>query len=152
MPRLRTALLAAALAAIAAIAAPAAATDSLESDLVAMERASWIAWKGHDAKFFADFLSEDHVEVHGYGVTSKAEVVAGVGGTACTVESYALNQFRFRRVSSNAALLVYRAEQTTTCGGNPVPSPVWATSVYAKRNGRWVNVLYQQTPLPKKPQ
>jgi hypothetical protein len=151
MPRVRTALLAAALAAITTIAGPAAATDSLESDLVAMEKASWIAWKSHDAKFFADFLSEDHVEVHGYGVTGKTEVIAGVGGTACVVESYALQQFRFRRISPEAALLVYRAEQKTTCGGNPVPSPVWATSVYAKRNGRWVNVLYQQTPLPQKP-
>jgi len=30
-----------------------------------------------------------------------------------------------------------------------VPSPVWATSMYAKRDGRWVNVLYQHTVVPK---
>lgn len=137
-------------AAVLAFAASAGATDSLEADLVALERASWVAWKTHDAKFFAGFLSDDHLEVHAYGITGKAEVVAGVGGTACTVESYALSQFRFRRISANGALLVYRAEQKTTCGGNAVASPVWATSVYAKRNGRWVNVLYQHTPLPPK--
>ena len=139
-------------AVILTLAAPAAATDALESDLVSLERASWVAWKAHDAKFFADFLSDDHLEIHGYGITGKADVVKGVGGTACTVDSYALAEFRFRRISQNAALLVYRAEQKTTCNGAPVPSPVWATSIYAKRDGRWVNVLYQQTPLPAKPQ
>jgi hypothetical protein len=146
MNRARSALLA---AAILAIAAPAAATDALESDLVALEKGSWVAWKGHDANFFADFLSEDHLEVHGYGVTGKAAVVKGVGSPVCTVESYTVDQFRFRRISTNAAMLVYRAEQKTTCAGTPVPSPVWATSVYAKRDGHWVNVLYQQTPIPK---
>ena len=110
-------------AVILTLAAPAAATDALESDLVSLERASWVAWKAHDAKFFADFLSDDHLEIHGYGITGKADVVKGVGGTACTVDSYALAQFRFRRISQNAALLVYRAEQKTTCNGAPVPSP-----------------------------
>jgi hypothetical protein len=132
-------------------AASASAADALETDLVALEQASWVAWQGHDAKFFAGFLSEDHVEIHSSGVVGKAEVVGAVGGTACTVESYALSQFRFRRVSPDAALLVYRAEQKTTCNGTPVPSPVWASSVYARRDGRWVNVLYQQTAARKAP-
>jgi hypothetical protein len=29
-----------------------------------------------------------------------------------------------------------------------LPSPTWVTSVYAKRHGRWVNVLFQQTQAP----
>ena len=43
----------------------------------------------------------------------------------------------------------HRAEQNTTCGEARVPSPVWATSLYAKRAGRWVNVLYQHTPVAR---
>jgi len=127
----------------------AAGTDDIESEIVALERASWAAWQSHDAKFFEDRLSGDHVEVHGYGVSGKADVVKGVGSTACTVASYSIGDFRYRRLGSDAAMLVYRAEQSTTCGGVPVPSPVWTTSVYAMREGRWVNVLFQQTPIPK---
>ena len=52
-------------------------------------------------------------------------------------------------LGADSAVLVYRAEQSTTCGGAPVPSPAWATSVYVYRGGRWLNVLYQQTPLAK---
>ncbi len=124
-----------------------AEADPLEARLIALERASWVAWQSHDAKFFEGFLSEDHIEVHGYGVTGKSDVVRGVGRDACKVESYAVADFRFRRLSEDSAMLVYRAEQSTTCGGAVVPSPVWTSSVYAKRGGRWVNVLFQQTPI-----
>ena len=36
-----------------------------------------------------------------------------------------------------------------TGSSQPVPSPVWATSLYARRDGRWVNVMYQHTPLAR---
>ena len=54
-----------------ASAAPAAAPkpDPLEATLIALERASWVAWQGHDGAFFDRFLSDDHVEV-GIGVES----------------------------------------------------------------------------------
>jgi hypothetical protein len=53
-------------------------------------------------------------------------------------------------IDPTTAALTYRAEQSTICGGKPVPSPVWVTSIYAKRGKRWLNVLYQQTAIPSK--
>jgi hypothetical protein len=50
-------------------------------------------------------------------------------------------------VAEDTALLAYRAEQKTMCGGFAVPSPAWVSSLYVKRGSRWVNVLYQQTPI-----
>jgi hypothetical protein len=44
-------------------------------------------------------------------------------------------------------LVTYRAEQDTVCGTARVPSPVWATSLYVKRAGKWLNVLYQHAPV-----
>jgi hypothetical protein len=126
------------------------AADPLEGELVALEKASWVAWKARDARFFEGFLSEDHLEVHAFGVGNKASVVAGVASPACAVESYDVSGFMFRRLSEDSAVLTYRAEQKTLCNGAPVPSPVWATSVFARRDGRWVNVLYQHTALSGK--
>ena len=135
------------LMALAVTLAAAADVDPIEAQLIAVEKQSWVAWQSHDAKFFDGFLSDDHVEVHGYGVTGKADVVKGVGSDACKVESYALADFRFRKLSDDSAMLVYRAEQKTMCGSFPVPSPVWTASVFVKRGGRWQNVLFQQTPV-----
>ena len=97
--------------------------------------------------FFERFLSSDHVEVHGYGIVGKAAVVEGVRSPACTVKSYSLGPFSVTAVSADSLLLTYRAEQETLCGNARVPSPVWASSLYAKRSGRWANVLYQHTPV-----
>src|SRR5215471_8101269 len=121
------------------------AADAVEDEIVSIEKASWEAWKARDASFYQRFLAEDHVEVHGFGVGDKAAVVATVGSPACVVESFALQDFRFRRLAADAAMLTYRSEQKSTCNGHPVPSPAWITSVYARREGRWVNVLFQAT-------
>ena len=122
---------------------------ALQEHLAAQERQSWVAWQNHDAKFFERFLSEDHVEVGPYGITNKSSVVAGVASPACVVERYAIGKPDFTRIAPDAALLTYRAEQKTACGGAPVPSPVWVTSLYVSRGGRWLNVLYHQTPIAK---
>jgi len=123
----------------------------VKATLVDLEMQSWTAWKARDGKFFDGFLSDDHVEVGYGGVIGKRQVVAGVASPQCSVESYALSDMQFTRISPDTAVLVYRAEQKTLCGGVAVPSPVWATSVYAQRAGKWLNVVYQHTPAaPKK--
>jgi hypothetical protein len=136
----------------AASPAPAATSkpDPLETTVIAMERASWVAWQGHDGAFFDRFLSDDHVEVGIGGPGDKASVVAGVAKGGCKVASYAVDHFTFTRFSADSALLTYRAAQDTTCGGAAVPSPVWASSFFVKRHGRWQNVVYVHTPIPKK--
>ena len=112
-----------------------------------LEAKSWVAWKSHDAAFFEQFLSADHVEIHAYGITGKAAVVEGVRSPACVVRSYSLGPLSLVPVATDTVLVTYRAEQNTSCGAARVPSPVWATSLYVKRAGRWVNVLYQHTPI-----
>jgi hypothetical protein len=130
-------------------AAPAeAADDPLRTRLIAMEKQSWAAWQRMDTVFWNRFLSDDHVELNGFvGATGKKSVIDGIAGKACHVASYKVGDFAFRRFDTRTALLIYRAEQDTTCGKYKVPSPVWATSLYQLRQGRWVNVLYGHSPV-----
>jgi hypothetical protein len=131
------------------VSGPKAQSRDLKSTLVELEKKSWEAWKNHDAKFFQQFLSDDHVEVGFGGVTNKATVVNGVASPVCVVKSYAINKFELVRFDANTALLTYHAEQDTTCNGQAVPSPVWVSSLYLKRHGRWMNALYQQSQTRK---
>jgi hypothetical protein len=128
---------------------PPALSFADEMSIRELETNSWVAWKGHDAVFFEQFLSEDHVEVHAHGITGKAAVVDGVRSPACVVQTYLLGPFSLTRVSEDTVLVTYRAEQDTACGNQKVPSPVWATSLYARRSGRWVNVMYQHTRVAR---
>jgi len=123
--------------------------NTLKETLINLEKQSWEAWKKRDGKFFQDFLSDDHVEVGFGGVTNKATVVAGVASPVCVVKSYMVEKFELTMIDANTALLTYHAEQDTNCGGNAVPSPVWASSLYVRRGGHWLNAFYQQTQTRK---
>ena len=123
--------------------------EALKEALVKLEKQSWVAWQGHDGKFFQDFLSDDHVELGAGGPASKAAVVSMVGSTACTVKSYTVDHFELTMLSPDTALLTYHAAQDTTCGGKPVPSPVWVSSLFVKHGDRWLNALYQHSPAVK---
>ena len=131
------------------ITAPAhAANSAAEQDLIALEKQSWVAWQQMDAGFWSRFLSDDHIEISGFsGVTGKADVLRYISAKVCKVNTYAVDHFTFRQIDPRTAVLVYRAEQDTICGNAKVPSPVWATSLFQLRNGRWQNVLYEHTPV-----
>ena len=101
-------------AAMLAGLAQAAPPASLDDELIALEKQSWVAWQGHDQAFFSRFLSDDHVEMTPGGPSPKAGVVASVGG-ACTVRSYQVDHFKVTRLGADTALLTYRAAQDTTC-------------------------------------
>jgi hypothetical protein len=122
---------------------------ALQEELIRLEKQSWAAWQKHDGKFFETFLSDDHAEVGFGGLTSKGQVVDGVASGVCEVANYTLNHFELRMLRDDVALLTYYEAQETNCQGKAVPSPCWVSSLYMKRGGRWLNVLYQQTPTAK---
>src|SRR5690242_10092727 len=132
-----------------ATAGGSAPEPELRDTLIQLEKGSWDAWMARDGTYFASFLSDDHVEVGSYGIGTKDEIVKFVGNPVCVVKSFALDQFKFTRLSADTALLVYYAQQDTMCGKAKVPSPAWASSLYVRRDGRWQNALYQQTPTQK---
>ena len=121
---------------------------TLADTLEALEMRSWAAWKARDSAFFRTFLSDDHVELGVSGRSNKARVVETVGTPRCVVTSYSVDNLQVTRFDTNTALVTYHATQATTCNGKPVPSPAWVSSLYIRRGSRWVNAVYQQTPVP----
>lgn len=144
------------LLAIAATISSAGATQApeptLQERLIELEKQSWVAWQQMDSAFWERFLSEDHVELSAVaGAVGKKAVIDGIASKQCKVASYKVDHFTFRQFDDHTALLIYRAQQDTTCGTIRVPSPVWATSLYQLRDGRWVNVLYEHVPVIEPP-
>ena len=125
-----------------------AQSSTVTAELERLERASWVAWQNHDGKFFSEFLSDDHSEVAGSGIANKQSVVSFVASGACTVSNYSLDEMNVRQLADNVAVVTYRATQNTMCGKTKVPSPAWVSSTFVKRDGRWRNAIYQQTPAP----
>jgi hypothetical protein len=120
-------------------------TAAIKNKLIELEKQSWEAWKNQDSSFFVHFLSNDHIEMGSYGAATKEQVVHGIASHACAVTSYKVVEFKLKMLSENLAVIIYHAEQNTQCMNTPVPSPVWVSSLYIRRNDKWENVLYQQT-------
>lgn len=118
----------------------------VKATITDLENRSWVAWKARDGNYFEQFTSGDHLDVGAGGPMDRDAVVSGVSSPACAVASYSVGPMRFVRLTADSAMLIYRAEQDTTCGGKPVPSPSWVTSVYVYRDGRWQNALFEDLP------
>lgn len=126
--------------------------QKLEAELTSLEKASWAAWQRMDAGFWEGFLSDDHIELNAVvGPVGKRAVIGGIASKQCQVRSYKVDRFTFRRLDRGTAALIYRAVQDTSCGAVTVPTPVWATSIYQHRSGKWQNVLFELTPVAEPP-
>ena len=127
---------------------------TVEQTLVEREKQSWAAWQNKDLDFWRRHLSADHVELDGPdGPQDRNYVLSGIAKRTCSVASHEVDNFTFRRLAPDAAMLVYHASQLFACGDKRIPNVGWVTSVYRRRGGKWENVLFQhmEVPPPKPP-
>jgi len=62
----------------------------------------------------------------------------------------ALSGFEVRFVAQNAALVTYRVKAAGLDHGKAFRLDSYASSLWMKRNGGWVNVFYQAAPASKR--
>jgi hypothetical protein len=120
------------------------ADNSVEAQLIKIEKQSWEERKNKNRAFVQTFLSEEAFFVYGDGVVDKTQIVKAVGN--CEIKSFSLDNFKFLSLDKNAALLSYTAAQDVVCGGKIQPATVRSTSVYVKRGGKWLNTFYSEIP------
>jgi len=130
------------------LATPVMAGD-LAGELVAIDKALWTAWGAGNPAPFKEHLAEDYVQaVAGAGVVSgKDRVVAGLAPGACEVKSFDFQDVKARMVTDDVAILSYVATQDASCGGEQLVPKVFATSIYVRRDGKWMSAAYQETPI-----
>ena len=140
---------------LATSSATSSKSPSIEAQIVGRERQSWAAWQNKDVAFWKRHLSGDHVEIDSpAGPQDRNYVINGVAGRTCAVTTYNLDNFSFRQLGPNAAMVVYRATQEFACGDKRIPNTGWVTSIYRRGHGDWENVLFEHmaVPPPKPPQ
>lgn len=122
-----------------------AINNSVEAQLIALEKQSWEEWKNKNGTFFQTLLTDDAVNVGVVGLSNKSQIVESTSSD-CEIKSFSVDNFKVVMLDNDAALLTYRAMQDGVCGGRTIPAKVFASSVYVKRGGKWLNAFYQETP------
>jgi len=112
-------------------------------DVVSLEKKTWELWQKHDKGGFASLMDSDFINVDKHGVATKAQNVAEIDNLI--KESYELSDFQIHQIDPDAIFLTYRAKLRGTYKGTRIDGTYHVSSVWAKREGRWLNVLYHET-------
>ncbi len=118
--------------------------NSVETQIIALEKQGWEAWKTKNSSWFQTYLTEDALNVNGGGVSNKSQSIKNLAN--CEVKSFSLDNFKFLMLEKNSALITFTGTQDGVCDGKTIPSTVRASSVYVKRGGKWLNAFYTETP------
>jgi hypothetical protein len=124
---------------------PAMSKAQSQRTIIATEKKLWEAWKNKDVKPFKANLSADSIMIGDMGVANKTTAVKDLESMACEVKTYELSDIKVTFLNSSAALITYKATQDATCGGQPAPAAVWASSAYVMRGGKWLAASHQET-------
>jgi hypothetical protein len=124
-------------------AAAAHAAEPVSDDPIAREKQVWDAIKKKDYDRFASFLADDQIEVFAWGVNDKAGSVEGI--KHANLSSGVLSDFKTLKINDDAVITMYMIKG----GGDISPSGERASTLWAKRDGKWLAVYHQDTPVTK---
>jgi hypothetical protein len=125
---------------------PAPSSEAIGQSLVAKERLSWeLAIKG-DAASYKAFHAPDFFTASGKGFTGKALSESSAMDPNVHFETCDLSGFNVHAVADNAMLITYLVKASGIDHGKAFQLNSFASSLWMKREGQWVNVFYQSTP------
>ncbi len=130
----------------AVAAKPAIPATSTLKILSEKETKLWDAWATAKSDYVKTTVSEDGINVSFTGAADKKQSIADIESGACKVKSYKFKDFKLSLFSPDMALLTYRVDQDAACGGQQLPPAVYASALYVKRGGKWLNAFHQETP------
>jgi len=126
--------------------APERLGDALSKDIVNRERLAWEAAKNKDKAGFAALLSEDFAEITDDGVFDKTQILAYLDHL--TVTSYSPRDVRVKKLAPDAVMLIFQVTVEGSYDGQNFHADSNTASLWMKRGGTWLNVHFQESPVP----
>jgi hypothetical protein len=123
------------------------AGDALATEVIAQEKLAWEAAKKKDKAALAKLLADDFTEIIDDGVFDKGGILAYLDNVQLV--SYSPSNFKARTITPDAVLLIFQVTEEGKYKGHDFHAQNNVASLWAKRNGMWQNVHFQETPFPK---
>lgn len=118
------------------------------SQIIALEKAGWEAWKNKNVNWFQNNTTETCLWISSEGISDKAQMIKSTS-TDCNVTIVSIDNFKFVILNENAVLLTYVATQDGYCGNKKLTEKIRASVNYVKRGGKWLEAFYMETPVVK---
>jgi hypothetical protein len=113
---------------------------TLSSDAEANEKAVWAAFAAKQWDIFGSYLASDFLEVEPDGVYDRAGSIKGV--QSFDFSKATLSGWKTVKIEDEANLVTY-----TEKSPGMKPDTFYHSSVWSVRNGKWLGVFHQGTPM-----
>jgi len=125
------------------------AADDTQAKVVQSLRTLNNAYVKKDIEAMKKLMSDDHLAILGSGQRqTKEEHLKSLADLKLT--EYTMDDVKSFMPTKDTVIVTYKSNVKGTFKGTELPSRIMASSVWANRNGTWLEVLYQETPLPGK--
>ncbi len=107
------------------------------------------AFNKGDVDTLKSLMTEDLLTTLAYArFTNRADLLKVLG--ELKISAYKMDGLKVKTLTKEVALTSYRATIKGTYKGKAMPSPVQVVEVWIKRDGKWLQASYQETPVDKK--
>jgi ketosteroid isomerase-like protein len=119
--------------------------EGVAKDVEGAVHAIQTAFNNGDVDTLKRLMTEDHVTILTYArYSNAADQLKDLSDWKFS--AYKIDGLRVNALTSDVALVWHQATIKGTYRGKEVPSPVQVAQVWVKRDGRWVQASYQETP------
>jgi ketosteroid isomerase-like protein len=153
MNRLATDVVIAAAFSLTALTAPpahaqsATSGSSVEEQLKKMEGDRAAAVVKGDVATLEGLTADDYILINANGqVSDKATTMNNIKTGIIKLTANEVSDMKVR-VYGDTAVVIGKSSAKGTIGGRELKGPVMFTRVYVKKNGKWLSVAFQQTPI-----
>ena len=119
--------------------------ERLLAELTALERASWEAALKDDKDFFRTYMAPEFKGLFADGTVADREDFLRNMDDFHLVK-YSMGDVSLLRINEHAVMVLYRAGFEGIHKGMPLAqSGVESSSLYVRRDGKWLEIFYQET-------
>ena len=119
----------------------------LATILLAHEKARARAWKEKNSRALEVLLAPDYLEITMLGRFSKKDVLISLL-PSLDLQEFIISDPKLVVASPDAAILVYRCIEDLTVSGQRITGTFSVAAHYARRENKWLLLVWQITPFP----
>jgi len=124
--------------------------QTLEQDLLELERRYWQALKDKDVDGALDLTDEPCVVTgaSGVGRVDKKTYASMMENATWTIDDFSIgNDVQVRMLNDDAAIVAYTVREKLKVDGEPVTFDAADASTWIRRNGRWLCAMHSESIL-----
>ena len=124
------------------------ADERLLTELTSLERASWEATIRDDKEFFRGYMAPEFKGFFADGtVAGREEFLRNLDDFH--LAAYTMGEVSMMQINEHAVMVLYRASfEGIHKGKRLAKSDVESSSLYVRRDGKWLEIFYQETAIP----